>query len=89
MLLLVFLLSTCGSWLLVWGLIRTQSWHAAYSMDRAATGPQKFHHLPTPRVGGVAVMAGLLMAFASMTVFRLPGAMDLLALIVAGIPVFL
>lgn len=40
--------------LLVW----TQRWHGAYTLD-SAVGVQKFHTHPTPRIGGVGILAGL------------------------------
>lgn len=89
MVLLVFLLSTCGSLLVAWRLIRHPSWLARYSMDSVVAGPQKFHHVPTPRIGGIAVMAGLLVALAIMGYFHMPGATVLLALLLSGLPVFL
>lgn len=41
-------------YLLVW----TQRWHGAYTLD-SAVGVQKFHSHPTPRIGGVGILAGL------------------------------
>jgi UDP-N-acetylmuramyl pentapeptide phosphotransferase/UDP-N-acetylglucosamine-1-phosphate transferase len=38
--------------------VRTQRWHARWSTD-STEGPQKFHKLPTPRVGGLGPFAGL------------------------------
>ena len=40
------------------GIRLTQRWHGAFSLD-GMTGPQKFHHLPTSRIGGLAVLAGV------------------------------
>ena len=44
-------------------LVRYSQTHIRYSADEVG-GPQKFHHLPTPRVGGVAIFAGLILGFA-------------------------
>jgi UDP-N-acetylmuramyl pentapeptide phosphotransferase/UDP-N-acetylglucosamine-1-phosphate transferase len=41
-------------------LILTQRWHGTLSLDHDLTGAQKVHHNPVPRVGGIGVMAGLL-----------------------------
>lgn len=87
--LLVFLLSISGSLLIAWRLIHRPSWLSRYSMDGVVAGPQKFHHIPTSRVGGVAVMAGLLLAFAIMTQYEMAGAGLMQALLGAGVPVFL
>ena len=38
-------------------LISTKRWHGAYSCDGVA-GPHKFHRIPTPRIGSLAVYAG-------------------------------
>lgn len=43
----------------------TKRWHGAYSMD-FTSGVQKFHTIPTPRIGGVALMAGGLAAWAAL-----------------------
>lgn len=40
-------------------LVCTKQWHGAFSMDQAK-GIQKFHTMPTPRIGGVALLAGAL-----------------------------
>jgi UDP-N-acetylmuramyl pentapeptide phosphotransferase/UDP-N-acetylglucosamine-1-phosphate transferase len=42
-------------------LVLTQRWHGRFSMD-STLGVQKFHTTPTPRIGGVAIAAGLLAA---------------------------
>lgn len=40
------------------GIRFTKRWHGRFSLD-SVTGPQKFHSAPTPRIGGLAVFAGL------------------------------
>jgi len=40
-------------------IVRYEALHARWSHDLAHTGPQKFHAAPTPRIGGLEVMAGL------------------------------
>lgn len=86
----VLLASLGGSVLLV----LTQRWHGALSMDQAH-GVQKFHLHPTPRVGGVPVALGLLLAAYWPTAEGLaePGplvaAQALVAtLLLAGLPAF-
>lgn len=39
-------------------IVATRGWHGAFTYD-SRSGPQKFHTAPTPRIGGVAVYAGL------------------------------
>ncbi len=65
-------------------LVLTQRWHGRFSMD-SHEGIQKFHTLPTPRVGGIAVVAGVLLAYA----LAHPGRQALLGpLLLASAPAF-
>jgi UDP-N-acetylmuramyl pentapeptide phosphotransferase/UDP-N-acetylglucosamine-1-phosphate transferase len=43
-------------------LVLTQRWHGRFSMD-STDGVQKFHSLPTPRIGGVAIALGVSLAW--------------------------
>lgn len=65
-------------------LVATKHWHGHFSMD-STDGVQKFHTAPTPRVGGVAIAIGLVVAWAWSThdVRNILGPM-----LVAGIPAF-
>lgn len=65
-------------------LVRTQHLHGHLSMD-SDLGVQKFHTQPTPRVGGVAIAAGVLAGY----LLAYPQTKALLGpLILAGIPAF-
>jgi UDP-N-acetylmuramyl pentapeptide phosphotransferase/UDP-N-acetylglucosamine-1-phosphate transferase len=65
-------------------LVRTQHWHGHLSMDSEA-GVQKFHTSPTPRVGGIAIVAGIGVGY----LLAGSGRKDLLGpLILAGVPAF-
>ena len=55
----VFFATLCIGWFLV----LTQRWHGRFSLD-STTGVQKHHKHPTPRIGGVAIASGLLVAWA-------------------------
>lgn len=44
-------------------LVLTKRWHGRFTMD-SHEGIQKCHTLPTPRVGGIAIAAGALLAYA-------------------------
>lgn len=65
-------------------LVLTKHWHGHFSLDHTQ-GVQKFHTKPTPRIGGVAVIMGLLAAWswASGDVQAL-----LAPMLVAGLPAF-
>jgi len=43
-------------------LVMTERWHGKHSFDRL-DGVQKFHYTPTPRVGGIAIISGLMVAW--------------------------
>lgn len=65
-------------------LVMTQGWHGHHTMD-SHKGIQKFHTLPTSRVGGLAIGAGLVAGY----VVAHPDRQVLLGpLILAGIPAF-
>lgn len=62
----------------------TKHWHGHFSMDHTH-GVQKFHTKPTPRIGGVAVGAGLVAAWA----WAPDEVNELLApMLLAGVPAF-
>lgn len=65
-------------------IVLTTKWHGAFSLDHTA-GVQKFHVVPTPRIGGVAIIIGLLVAYAvsDEAVSELLG-----PIILAGLPAF-
>jgi UDP-N-acetylmuramyl pentapeptide phosphotransferase/UDP-N-acetylglucosamine-1-phosphate transferase len=66
-------------------LVATKGWHGRFSID-TSVGIQKFHTIPTPRIGGIAIVAGLLSALVTA-----PGpAAELLApMLYAGLPAFI
>ena len=65
-------------------LVYTQHWHGHLSMD-SEEGVQKFHTEPTPRVGGIAIAAGIVAGY----LLAPPDRKTLLGpLILAGIPAF-
>lgn len=68
-------------------LVITKQWHGVFSMD-SASGIQKFHTTPTPRVGGIALVLGATCAW-----FAIPetpeGTKNLLGLVlIGGLPAF-
>ena len=66
-------------------LVLTKSWHGALSMD-ANEGIQKFHSTPTPRIGGLAIVAALWVAWLNAPV-ELKSLIGLFLL--AGLPAFI
>ena len=43
-------------------LVLTKPWHGALTMD-FTDGVQKFHTAPTPRIGGIPIVLGLIVAW--------------------------
>jgi UDP-N-acetylmuramyl pentapeptide phosphotransferase/UDP-N-acetylglucosamine-1-phosphate transferase len=79
--LLIAFASTFGASLL---LVMTRRWHGRFSLD-SNHGIQKLHTQPTPRIGGVSVLLGLLAAYGVAT----EGVQLLLApMLAAAIPAF-
>jgi UDP-N-acetylmuramyl pentapeptide phosphotransferase/UDP-N-acetylglucosamine-1-phosphate transferase len=65
-------------------IVLTTKWHGRFSLD-GLSGVQKFHVTPTPRIGGVALVIGLLVGWQLSS----DGTRELLGLIlVAGLPAF-
>lgn len=56
---LACLAASFGTCLLI---ILTQRWHGKLSLDHDLNGVQKIHETPVPRIGGLGVVAGLLLA---------------------------
>jgi UDP-N-acetylmuramyl pentapeptide phosphotransferase/UDP-N-acetylglucosamine-1-phosphate transferase len=70
-------------------IVLTQHWHGRLSLDHDLQGAQKFHAVPVPRIGGVALIVGLIVSalvYAQVS----PNADDdqVLRLILAGLPAF-
>ena len=55
---LIGVIVTFGASILI---VITKRWHGVFTFD-TLTGPQKFHRIPTPRIGGLAVFTGFLAA---------------------------
>ncbi|MGB5082780.1 MAG: glycosyltransferase [Burkholderiales bacterium] len=71
-------------------LVRHEALHARWSHDRVEAGPQKFHAVPTPRIGGVGLMIGLLVAGAALPAMERGGPGELFGyLLFASLPAFL
>ncbi|HTQ75734.1 MAG TPA: glycosyltransferase [Burkholderiales bacterium] len=66
--LLVLLFTAAVSGFIGYLIVRYEAVHARWSHDPAHTGPQKFHARPTPRIGGLGVMASLFVSGAVLLV---------------------
>jgi UDP-N-acetylmuramyl pentapeptide phosphotransferase/UDP-N-acetylglucosamine-1-phosphate transferase len=60
--LLVLLFTGAVSAFIGYLIVRYEALHARWSHDPSDAGPQKFHATPTPRIGGLGVMASLFVA---------------------------
>ena len=64
--------------------VLTKDWHGKHSFD-TLDGVQKFHHNPTPRIGGISFFLGLIIAL----LISPPSVSLLLSpMLIAGIPAF-
>jgi UDP-N-acetylmuramyl pentapeptide phosphotransferase/UDP-N-acetylglucosamine-1-phosphate transferase len=85
-----FLLALVVSFVVALLIVRTSHFHASLSLDHDLDGVQKMHHAAVPRIGGIAVFAGFLVAVlpfgATSDGFR-PDAPES-RLLLAGLPVF-
>ena len=71
-------------------IVRYEALHARWSHDPAHTGPQKFHSAPTPRIGGLGVMAGLFVSGAALLAIEPVASSEQFGyLLLASLPAFL
>ncbi len=88
--LLAFLAAAFGAWFACWLIVKYEHLHAHLSHDPTDSGPQKFHAVPTPRIGGIGLIAGLMAAGGVMMLAdKLPHEREFGLLLLAGIPAFL
>jgi UDP-N-acetylmuramyl pentapeptide phosphotransferase/UDP-N-acetylglucosamine-1-phosphate transferase len=74
-----------ASFVLCIAVVLTKPWHGAFSMD-SIKGIQKFHSVPTPRIGGIPILLALVIAWSKSTT----EIQILLApILFAGMPAFL
>lgn len=69
-------------------IVRSSARHASLSADHDLSGPQKFHSRPVPRIGGIAVMAGVLAGAGLARWIRVDETILLAGLILTGMPTF-
>lgn len=69
--------------------ILTQRWHGRLSLDHDLQAVQKIHHSPVPRIGGLGLMVGLLIAVAGGYLVNGQSYPTTLIMLVCAVPVFL
>lgn len=68
-------------------IVRTQKYHGSISGDRVFSGPQKFHSVTVPRIGGLSIGLGIFVA--TITSYQNnPQGIDRALLLICAIPVF-
>jgi UDP-N-acetylmuramyl pentapeptide phosphotransferase/UDP-N-acetylglucosamine-1-phosphate transferase len=88
--LLVLLFTGAVSAFIGYLIVRYEALHAHWSHDPAGGGPQKFHATPTPRIGGLGVMASLFVAGATLLATGQTAPADQFGyLLLASLPAFL
>jgi UDP-GlcNAc:undecaprenyl-phosphate GlcNAc-1-phosphate transferase len=87
---LVLMLTALASAFSGFLILRYERLHGRWSADPVDAGPQKFHATPTPRIGGLGVMAGLLIAAGTLRVIDVGSPSELFGyLLFASLPAFL
>ena len=87
--LLILILSGLTSGFLCHLIVRYDHLHAHLSHDHNTTGPQKFHVIPVPRIGGVTILIGLLVAGVCIMPIRQGFSIDEFGyLLLASLPAF-
>ena len=87
--LLVLLAVLITSLSLCVGLVLTQRWHGRLTLDNDLHGVQKIHKQPVPRIGGLAILAALLVGVIGAQHFNEPHATKVLTLLACAMPAFL
>jgi UDP-N-acetylmuramyl pentapeptide phosphotransferase/UDP-N-acetylglucosamine-1-phosphate transferase len=82
-----------GSFIASLLIVVTQGWHGKHSLDKDVAGIQKFHKTPVPRIGGIAVLIGILVAaifpVSAHTFSHEGNGGSLFMLVLSGMPAFL
>jgi len=87
----IFALAALISLLVCYLIIRSERLHGRFSFDITATGPQKFHTAPTPRIGGIAIataLAASVLALEALDWLSLASIYGLSMLALSAIPAF-
>jgi UDP-GlcNAc:undecaprenyl-phosphate GlcNAc-1-phosphate transferase len=87
--LLLPLTAALAAWLVGWFIVRYEHLHAHLTHDAVDGGPQKHHDRPTPRIGGVQIVAGLLAGWLLLSAWTaIPGREIFSMLLVCAMPAF-
>lgn len=87
--LLLPLTAALAAWLVGWFILRYEHLHAHLTHDAVDGGPQKHHDRPTPRIGGVQIVAGLLAVWLLLNAWAtIPGREVFSLLLVCALPAF-
>ncbi len=88
--LVVALVALLVAWMAGWFVTRYEHLHGRFSHDAVESGPQKAHVVPTPRVGGVLVLAGVAAGWMTLAAaFPVPYGRELALLLLCSLPAFL
>jgi UDP-N-acetylmuramyl pentapeptide phosphotransferase/UDP-N-acetylglucosamine-1-phosphate transferase len=83
------IVASLTAWVVGWLIIRYEHLHSHLTHDAVDEGPQKSHSRPTPRIGGVQLVAGLLAGWVVLTTFEANPGRDLFGLLLlCGLPAF-
>lgn len=77
-----------GSFIVCAMVILTQQWHGRHSLDHDLSGAQKLHSQPVPRIGGLGLLFGLLVA-AILSLRQSANYPTIFLILVCAMPVFL
>jgi UDP-N-acetylmuramyl pentapeptide phosphotransferase/UDP-N-acetylglucosamine-1-phosphate transferase len=87
--LLLPLTAALAAWFVGWFILRYDHLHAHLTHDAVVGGPQKHHDRPTPRIGGVQIVAGLLAGWLLLSTWAaIPGREIFSMLLVCAMPAF-
>src|SRR5450830_1150779 len=75
-------------------IVYSQAWHGKYSLDNDFAGVQKIHTIAVPRIGGIAMVIGIVVAmcmlFFADPIFKKAVHLEYISkLLLAGFPIFL
>lgn len=84
----LLLIAALGAAFTAWLIVCHPGWHQRFSLDHDLAGVQKFHTRPTPRIGGIALLGGLLLALAGWLLTGGEGLLAYLWLLASALPVF-